>query len=644
MSKFEFNDLSSKEWLESNGLGGWASSSVSGALTRRYHGLLVAAPHSPSQRIVMLSKLDETLISEGKRFELGTNQYPGLVHPRGFEFLQSYTRELFPVFEYQCNTFGLKKSIAALHGENTTLICYELLKASAPIQLELRPFLAPRNYHELSHLNGSLRWNYQFNKDLLTLNPYDGIPTLFLHVPQSEFQSDPHWYGSLQYEREQERGLDFEEDLFSYGNFRVTLRPGQPLYLIASLQDPSARNGALLLQNETERREQLLKDKNLKTSFSRRLAQAADQFLVRRGESSSTIIAGYPWFTDWGRDTMIALRGLCLSLGRLDLAKEIIGTFLPYLSQGMLPNRFPDGNENPEYNSVDATLWLFVAVYETWKKSGDKDFVLGRCLPALLDVLNWHRKGTRYGIKVDKDGLLKAGDEKSQLTWMDAKVGDWVVTPRHGKAVEINALWINALCISAELCSAAGDPAQAQALQAEAAASKIAFEKAFWNPKTGSCFDVIQDSGADASLRPNQIFCLSLPFPLFENEKALQILSLLEAKLLTPRGLRSLSPDDSRYVPRYQGGVQQRDGSYHQGTVWSWLLGPYAEALIRFRGELGKTQVRELLKNFEPHLEEAGLGTVSEIFDGDAPHGPRGCIAQAWSVAELLRIQIDFLS
>ena len=638
-----FEALEGFEWLEANGLGGYASSTFSGANSRRYHGVLVAALQPPMGRFVMLSKLDESLRSGDQRFELADNRFPGTSPGNSAAHLASYSRELFPVSEYQCGSLRLRKTVAALDGENSTLICYELLQGQGPVTLELQPFLAPRDYHSLAQANPGLRWDKRFEDGLLRLEPYEGLPPLYVSVPGARFVDDPHWYYRFQYRREEERGLGFEEDLFTYGRFEVPLEPGKPLYVIASMADPSGREGQRLLAAEGARRQALLAAHALHGPLLRRLALAADQFVVRRGQGLNTVIAGYPWFADWGRDTMIAFRGLCLSSGRLREAKGILEAFLQALDQGMLPNRFPDGGEAPEYNTVDATLWLFVAVHAYWKRTWDNSFVLERCLPALLDALAWHRRGTRYGIQVAQDGLLSAGEPGVQLTWMDAKVGDWVVTPRRGKAVEVNALWYNALRICAELAQAKGQLAQARDLVEEAGRVKAAFESAFWKPDDSGCYDVLGPEGSDASLRPNQIFALSLPFPLLGLAKALQVLKLVGDELLTPRGLRSLSPQDPRYQARYAGGVDQRDGAYHQGTVWAWLLGPYMEALIRFKGAPGKAEAKLILDGMAPHLDEAGVGSVSEIFDGAEPHWPRGCYAQAWSVAELLRVGVDLL-
>jgi predicted glycogen debranching enzyme len=371
--------------------------------------------------------------------------------------------------------------------------------------------------------------------------------------------------------------------------------------------------------------------------FARQLAVAADAFVVRRGEDARAIIAGYPWFTDWGRDTMIALPGLCLSTGRHEDAKKILRGAAESVDSGLIPNRFPDTLGPAEYNTADATLWFFIAAHRYLEATGDTAFVLDELLPILEDVISRHEHGTRFGIRVDDDGLLHAGEPGLQLTWMDAKIGDWVVTPRWGKPVEIQALWYNALMVLADLRQRAGRAAESAGLLQRAKQVKDRFVATFWNEETGCLFDVVDGDRRDASIRPNQIFALSLPHPLLGKAHARSVLEVIDEKLLTPFGLRSLAPDDPAYRGRYEGGPAERDAAYHQGTVWSWLLGPYADAVVRTLGAPGKARAKRAIAGLEPHLREAGLGTVSEIFDGDAPHAPRGCPAQAWSVGELLR-------
>ena len=647
--------MSSREWLETNGLGGWAASTVAGVHTRRYHGLLVAALRPPTDRFVLLSRLDETLGVGGERFELGCNRYPGVVHPQGYRYLSSFTKESFPVFEYRAGGVHLRKTVAAVHGENTTLILYEALQAPEPFVLELLPLIAARDFHSLARANGDISGHGEFEEGLLRIRPYDALPEIFILVPGSSFQSRPDWYYDHEYAAEQDRGLDFREDLFSPGVFRLPIGKGVTLGVIVSTAPPVPDGVSALLERERDRREALLRGLPFKQptrppwlrELARSLVLAADQFVVRRGEELRTIIAGYPWFADWGRDTMISLPGICLVTGRFEEARSILRAFAASLSRGMLPNRFPDRGQEPEYNSVDATLWFFVAVWEYSRRVRDPGFLREEMLVPLLEIVRWFDRGTRFGIHTDTDGLLCAGQNGVQLTWMDARIGDWVVTPRQGKAVEVNALWYNALRIAAELLDGVGKVQAAGRLTERAAAVRERFQALFWNPAGGYLFDVVDESGGDARLRPNQLLALSLPFPLFdpavaaEAEKAGSVLRAVRDKLCTPVGLRTLSPDDPAYHPRYEGGAYDRDSAYHQGTVWPWLLGPLVTALNRFAGADGNRDARQLLKGLAPHLDEAGMGSVSEIFDAEAPHRPRGCIAQAWSVGELLRALVE---
>ncbi|HEV2720347.1 MAG TPA: amylo-alpha-1,6-glucosidase [Thermoanaerobaculia bacterium] len=594
------------EWLEANGLGGYASSTACGMNTRRYHGLLVAATKPPVGRMVLLSKLDERVGIAGTWHDLSTNQFPGAMYPRGANLLLSFERALFPVAELGIAGVRLRKTVAAIHGENTTVILYELLEAPGEVTLELRPFIAARDHHNLVHANDAVHRDARFDDGVFALQPYDGVPTLYINVGDATFHAAPDWYFNFEYAMELERGLDAHEDLFTPGTFSRTLAPGGRVAVIASIEDPAGRNGVALIDAERQRRSGL----NL----------AADQFIVRRGENGRSIIAGYHWFTDWGRDTMIALPGLCLATGRFDDAQQILRAYAECVSEGMLPNRFPDSGEAPEYNTADATLWFFVAAWAYLEATGDDAFVRGTLLPVLRDIVAWHTRGTRHNIHEDADGLLVAGVPGDQLTWMDVKIGDWVVTPRHGKAVEINALWYNALSILAVLDDDAG-------MRARAARTRARFREVFWN---GQYLDDVEN---DASIRPNQIFALSLPFPLLEGEDAASVLAIVEQHLLTPVGLRTLSPSDPRFIGTYAGPPHVRDAAYHQGTVWPWLLGPYITALLRVRGDAAEAQ--RILDGID-----WSSGSVPEIFDGAPPHRPRGCIAQAWSVGELLRATV----
>jgi predicted glycogen debranching enzyme len=635
----DLEQSASREWLDANGLGGWASGTIAGCHTRRYHGLLVAATRPPVGRMVLLSKLAETVVDGDHRFELDTNRYAGAVHPRGHELLSSFALDAFPTFVYEAGGVTLKKTIAAIHGENTTVVLYEVLEAPGPFTLELRPLIAYRDDHALQRVNGSIRFaNASFKEGVFRAKPYDGTPELFLQLAAADFEARPDWYYGFEYSEERARGLDGQEDLFCYGAFRRKLAKGERFGVMVSTGEVAGRDPLALLASERARRKAVADAASPDEGVLRTLALAADTFVVRRGEDLRTIVAGYPWFSDWGRDTMIALRGLCLATGRHHDAKKILRAFARSVDAGMLPNRFPETGGAPEYNTVDATLWFFVAAHHYLAASGDEEFVLGELRPVFEEIVAQHEGGTRYGIRVDDDGLLRAGEPGAQLTWMDAKIGDRVVTPRHGKPVEVQALWYNALCILADLEKRAGRVAESVSLTARAKRVRERFVEVFWNDQASCLFDVVGGESKDASIRPNQLFAISLPHPLLTKDKARAVLAVVEEKLLTPYGLRSLSPDDPSYRGRYEGGPASRDASYHQGTVWPWLLGPYAEALVKTFGAIGKAKARKAMDGLAPHLLEAGLGTISEIFDGDAPHAPRGCPSQAWSVGEALRV------
>ena len=623
------------EYLETNGLGGWSSSSITGAHTRRYHGLFVAAINPPTDRMVLLSKLDETIIVGGNRYELSCNLYDGdVLHPNGNQYLDSFTKDFFPEWIYEVNGVRLKKTICMVHNENTVVVKYEVLKAESPFKIELLPLMASRGYHELGHASPRMYWDADFNNGIFHNQP-DGSNNVYISIPGSTYQHTPRWFNNFKYGVEQYRGLDYTEDLFNHGVFFVQLKEGDELNIIVSAKNPEERDGADLIKQEYKRRKKLLKGQPEDQTL-RQLILAADQFIVKRDEDLKTVIAGYHWFTDWGRDTMISLPGLTLSTGRFDDAKKILAAFAKSVSMGMLPNRFQE-KEPPEYNNVDGTLWYFIAVYKYLLITDDNKFVLDEILPVLKEIIDWHFKGTRYNIKVDEDGLLYAGEVGQQLTWMDARIGTWVVTPRMGKPVEIQALWYNVLKIFAELLRLNKQKKDADAIETNASKAKDSFDKLFWYADGNYLYDVIDENGnPDATLRPNQLFAISLPFALIEGEKAEAVLKIVEEKLYTPVGLRSLPPDDIHYVAHYGGDQWHRDSSYHEGTMWSWLLGAYVDALMKVGSE--RMKVESVIEKSKYHLNEGCIGSVSEIFDADAPHHPRGCVAQAWSVAEILRV------
>lgn len=638
-----------REWLETNGLGGYASSTVAGLNTRRYHGLLVAALAPPTERFVLLSKLDEILIVDGQRFELGVNRYPGTIHPQGYRFLRRFRLAPHPEATYAVPGGELVKSVAMAYGEDTTVVRYEFRPTgSAPgqVQLELRPLLAFRGYHELTHENPALDGACREEPGAVVLRPYAGLPALFLNHDADAVEPAGYWYRNFEYTAERERGLDFREDLFQPCVLCFDLSRRPAVSVIAALERREETGAAELLERERTRRAALAAPSPSSDSLVTALTVAADQFLVARGEGK-TVIAGYPWFTDWGRDTMIALPGLTLTTGRPQIARAILSEFARHVSDGMIPNRFPDAGETPEYNTVDASLWYFQAAHAYLAATGDAGFVRETLYAPLGEILDWHERGTRYGIRVDVDGLLAAGEPGVQLTWMDAKVGGWVVTPRQGKPVEIQALWHNALRVMQDFATRFGDPERATRCAALAERAKRAFNARFWNTREpsgcGCLYDVVDGETSDASLRPNQLLAVSLPHSMLSRARARQVVAVVERELLTPYGPRTLAPSDPRYRGRYEGDPWARDASYHQGAVWPWLMGPFLSAYVKANGGTKKAreQARRWLAAFHDHLRDAGLGQVSEILDGDPPHTPRGCIAQAWSVAELLRAAVE---
>jgi predicted glycogen debranching enzyme len=635
----DLNVALTREWLETNGIGGFSSSTISGLNTRRYHGLLVAATKPPVGRFVLLSKLEETLMIDGRQYELSSNQYPGVIHPQGFNYQTAFRLDPFPVFTHEIEDIRVHKSVFMVRGENTTVVQYEFEHSdNHDIRFTVRPLIAFRDYHSTTHENSALDPHIEVEPGLTSFKPYGDLPTLHLAHDSAGIDPNGFWYRNFQYAVEQERGLDFAEDLFSPCALTFDLNTTKKVNIIASTERRQASDADSYREAEIERRSTIGKDTSAINSLISVLRSAADQFIVAR-EQGETVIAGYHWFADWGRDTMIALPGLTLVNGRWDIAKNILAEFATHVDQGMLPNRFPDAGEAPEYNTVDATLWFFEAVRSFVQYTGDYEFVRTNLYAVLQEIVNWHLKGTRYGIHVDDDGLLCSGEPGVQLTWMDAKVGDWVVTPRHGKPVEIQALWYNALRVMEDLAERFNEKHEYGATADKAHAS---FNKLFWNEQAGCLYDVVNGESRDASIRPNQVIAISLTNTMVANERAGSILSVVERELLTPRGLRTLSPSDPDYSGRYEGGPGARDGAYHQGTVWPWLMGPYITAYFKTFGKTAGRRFAELwLETFAAHLREGCLGQVSEIFDGDAPHTPRGCVAQAWSVAELVRAIVE---
>jgi len=636
-----------KEWLVTNGIGGYASGTVSGNLTRRYHGLLVAALNPPVGRTLLVAKLEETASYDGKDYAFATNRWAsGAVEPKGYLNIESFCLQgSTPVWRFAFADALLEKRIWVKHGENTTYVQYSMLSGSESVRLAIKALINYRDFHSTTHA-GNWRIGIECAERGLQITAYESATPFYLLSTDVQYEPNHEWYRDFSLPMERERGLDDREDHLLAATVRLELTAGKSATFVLTTDARADLDGARELTEHTQRERNLCaswqesdpQGTPLTPFWVRQLILAADQFVVKRSlpeeADGRSVIAGYHWFGDWGRDTMIALPGLTLATGRPEIAKKILVAFARYVDRGMLPNNFPDAGGKPEYNTVDAALWYFEAVRQYFETTKDEEAVT-RLYPVLEQIISAYREGTRYNIHVDEaDGLLYAGEEGVQLTWMDAKVGDWVVTPRIGKPVEINALWFNALKTMAKLAPIAGKPEEL--FQKMAAMVEKSFSK-FWNPAAGYCYDVIDDPllGNDASLRPNQIFAVSLPESPLSPEQQKSVVDVCARRLLTPYGLRSLAPDEPGYQGHYGGGPRERDSAYHQGTVWGWLMGPFVLAHLRVYGD--RRAAQNFLEPLGTQMFFHGLGTLSEIYDGEAPFTPRGCIAQAWTVAEVLR-------
>ncbi len=646
------NRALAREWLVTNGLGGYASSSVLGANTRRYHGLLVAALQPPVRRSVLLAGLLEEITLAGATHSLSTHEFwDGTLHPRGFLALQAVEWEgTIPVFIYDLEGVRLERRVWMEQGRNATVIAYSLASGAPAAELSVAPLCVARDFHGHTHGDPSWRPRVTPVPDGIAIQMRDGLPQLYLRgFPHPQGEATGEWWWRFLHRVERERGLDAEEDLYRAGRLRFRLEPGSMVALLATVE-PGAwledwRPGAslaLLVGREAALRSAARRGPVGESALGLRLALAADQFLVRGAaypalgppRDGATVIAGYPWFAGWGRDTMISLNGLCLATGRTAIARAVLEHFALYLDQGMIPNYFPEDGTAPLYDTLDASLWFVLATHAYVAATEDHELV-EKLLPAFEEVVRWHVEGTRHGIRLDADGLLAGGEAGLALTWMDARVAGLPVTPRIGKPVEINALWYNVLRLVARWCRQAGRPAEAyERLAAQASEN---FCRRFWYAEGGYCYDVVDGpKGNDPSLRPNQLLAASLPHPLLPADRARAMLAAIRRHLLTPVGLRTLAPDDPRYVGTYRGDPSTRDAAYHQGTVWPWLLGPYWEAHLKLGGDA--RDVAAALGVLEGRLVEAGVGTLGEIFEGDPPHRAVGCFAQAWSVGEAMRL------
>lgn len=632
------------EWLVTNGLGGFAGSTVIGLNTRRYHGVLIAARRPPVERIALVSRITETLLIDGCEYPLFTARPGGGAHPLGHLHLERFTTEPVPTWTWQLGDVLVVKSLFMIYGQNSTVVTYKIMNGGHEIELRLRPHFLFRDFHGTTYRNAGFLDDTQAGDNSLKLQPFANAPTVYMAWDRGSFVRDSRWETANFLSEEAARGLESHEDDYSNGYLRIQNLHGSASVLFSD-EPIQAFNPADLRKHEEQRQEEILEAFPTEDPMVRRLLLAADQFIVdRRSTGSRSIIAGYPWFSDWGRDSLISLPGLTLVTGRFDDARSILRTFALSVRDGLIPNCFADHGSDALYNSVDASLWFFHAVHRFLEYTEDYDFVREHLLAPMQSVIEAFISGTRYDIGMDhNDGLILAGNELVQLTWMDAKVDDFVVTPRHGKAVEVNALWYNALRLLSHLLDTFGMPSHD--ISALARKVRASFRRRFWNPETESLHDVIAHDGTpDRSLRPNQIFAVFLPFSILEQSEERSIVDTVYRHLYTSHGLRSLAPFERAYVPRFGGDRLTRDKAYHQGTVWGYLIGPFITAYLKAHNASMEAQLRasHMIEPFKLHLDQEGcVGSISEVFDADPPHTAAGCFAQAWSVAELLRCYVE---
>lgn len=634
-----------KEWLVTNGLGGFASGTIAGSATRRYHGLLIAALQPPLGRVQLVAALDETAHYAGNDYALAMHRWAsGAVDPQGFQLIESFSLDgTTPVWRYVLSNAVLEKRIFMSHGENTSYIQYTLLSGGPSLEIDLKALVNYRDFHSSTHAGD---WHMKIEAITygVKVTAFDGATPFYLRSAKATVEPHHEWYRSCFFSQERARGLDDNEDHLFAANFHAVLKLKSSISIVVSTAENALLDAHAVTEELASREQNILHLGTVDVSANQKalpnrdqLLLAADQFIVKRAlpeeSEGRSVIAGYHWFGDWGRDTMIALPGLTLSTGRPEVARQILLAFSRYVDQGMLPNNFPDAGGRPEYNTVDASLWYFEAIRQYHAVTGDVA-TIKKLFPILAMIVDAHIQGTRYNIHVDPaDGLLYGGGPGVQLTWMDAKIGDWIVTPRTGKPVEINALWINALHTLSALARVLKITVAYEQLESKA---KKNFQR-FWNEARSCCFDVIDAPaiGNDSALRPNQIFAVSLPISPLTLQQQKSVVDVCARELLTPFGLRTLAPSEPGYIGHYAGTPTARDAAYHQGTVWAWLLGPFAVAHFRIYNDAATAQ--QFLEPLAEQIFSHGVGSISEIFDAEPPFAPNGCIAQAWSVAELLR-------
>ncbi len=634
-----------KEWLVTNGIGGFASSTVPCINTRRYHGILVASQRPPTERVALVSRLEESVTIDGRQYSLSTCVHKDSIkNIDGFGHLERFERTPLPVWYYQIRDVLIIKSLSMVHGQNTTVVTYKLLANGNDVSLTITPHYLFRDFHGNQKQTEISNNSLKAAERQLTLKPFANAPELYMRWDRGTFKEKLQWHKDVFLSVEDERGLPPLDDDFSCGSLEIPSFTGS-VSIAFSDQPITSFNPIDLRKREEQRLEAITNSIESEDQVLKELLLAADQFIVeRKSTGGKTILAGYPWFSDWGRDTLIALPGLTLVTNRFDDAKSILKTFALSVKHGLIPNCFADVGNEASYNSVDASLWFFIAIYKFLEYTDDYSFVKEELLPAMTQIIEAFQKGTINEIKMDpQDGLVSAGNEDMQLTWMDVKIDGKAITPRNGKAVEINALWYNALKIYSLIQEKFGN--NDSELKKLAIKVKASFKKAFWNEKKHCLYDYIKPDGTpEDSFRPNQIYAVYLPFELLDSDEEKQITDAVFAKLYTSYGLRSLAPDDPDYEPYYQGNRVARDTCYHQGTVWSFLIGPFISSYLKVNNNSVEAQLRAsiMIEPFIDHMHnEECLGSISEVFDGNMPHKPAGCCAQAWSVAEVLRSYVE---
>jgi predicted glycogen debranching enzyme len=656
-----FDEAIQKEWLVTNGLGGYASSTVLGVNTRKYHGLLVAALHPPGDRTVCLAKLDEQVSVGIKVYSLGANEFHGKIFPQGYVFLKAFSLNPLPRYVYELPDVEVRKTIFMPNGKNAVAVKYTVLnRGAAEAKIRVYPLLTCRHFHSvIDRWKNPLNFSQQQNGGEVEVDFTAPKATVAVRSTTGEFNEKPTWIERLYYREEASRGESSTDDCYQPGYFEVLVpHKRERDFAIVTAASENSREcreildafGNAVYDVNGQFSSEMAERENLLTKFYDAHSQvpasdwlnwvllAADAFIAKGAGDRKSIMAGYFWFEPWGRDTFISLPGLLLATGRFEGARKVLLDFLYHCRQGLIPNCVEDKCGEPAYNTVDATLWYVNAVLQYLKYTGDFKFVQQQLWETLKAIVESHEKGTVFGIRLDSDGLLAHGP---RLTWMDAEADGEAVTPRAGKAVEIQALWYNALKTMQLLANKFDEVRLAEKYAVMAFEARKGFNAKFWNGESGCLFDVVEASGVDASLRPNQIIAVALDFAMLDNDRRERVVALVQRELVTPYGLRTLALGDSRYKGMYVGGRRSRDQAYHNGTVWAWLLGPYVTACRKVQSSSDYELKNRLMSLFTQQITQAGLGTISEIFDGDPPHTPRGCIAQAWSIAEPLRAYVE---